>query len=185
MVSGFFTKCHRGCAENKLDLAEPASMETAETLPPSALDVGAADLTHNSEPIGELGSVLRSPAQNLKPMFLPSVASERMNVSTHNMRLSRNGAHSPSQYAPRDSSVILKPFLLGTAASTIPVSLRSSTMVALGPHRAGRLGRVATHKSQISGPMINLSNSTEETPGAYERPRRPPLHGSPDPSSKT
>ncbi len=178
MVSGVSTYCHLVLAKIDLGLAEPASLGTAEILPPSALRIEAVDAPHTVERNVEPGSVVRNPTANLKPMFLPSVTSERQNLPTPDMRLTRNETQIHSRPAARDSSIPLKPFLLGTTVSAIPVSLPSSTMVALGPRRGGRIVRVATHKSQISAPRLNNSGSlTEESLETYERPRPPPLFG--------
>ncbi|KAF9452639.1 hypothetical protein P691DRAFT_803760 [Macrolepiota fuliginosa MF-IS2] len=118
----------------------------------------------------------------LKPMLLPSVASERKPIPPLRARPARDTTQPSPFVGPRDSSSVLKPFLLGTSITSIPVPLPSNTMVPLGPRRTSRATRIATHKSQISVPLLDTSDvSHVEAPEAFERPRPPPrLAGQPD-----
>ncbi|KAJ3571589.1 hypothetical protein NP233_g3660 [Leucocoprinus birnbaumii] len=118
-----------------------------------------------------------SSVAHLKPMLLPSVASERKAAPLPTLRPIRNTRPPAGQ---RDST--LKPFLLGTSISNVPPSLPSSTMIPLGSRRSSRATRVPTHKPQISAPRMNISGDLdEEDPAIYERPRPPPiLIGLPD-----
>ncbi|KXN89896.1 hypothetical protein AN958_04900 [Leucoagaricus sp. SymC.cos] len=119
---------------------------------------------------------------NLKPMILPAVASGRKIVPIPSVRPVRSGSQSSPHVGPRDSTIILRPFLLGTSTTSVPLPLPSSTMVPFGPRRGSRAARVPAHKSRISVPRLNISDPLdEEAPETYERPRPPPaVSGLPD-----
>ncbi|KAF8078481.1 hypothetical protein FPV67DRAFT_1465417 [Lyophyllum atratum] len=74
----------------------------------------------------------------------------------------------------REPSVPLRPFLLGTSSQAMPVMLPSSTMVPIGPRRKGLPSN--PRRPTISGPSLPPDDGRgDQAPGAFERPRPPPL----------
>jgi hypothetical protein len=111
----------------------------------------------------------KQPTVQLRPILLPFVVNERDNLPSMHTRPVRKAQLASPAVRFQESNAALKPFLLGTSATSIPVHLPSSTMVPLGTRKISEGKRVG--KRQISAPRVDMA---EVGPEAFERPRRPP-----------
>ncbi|TFK41025.1 hypothetical protein BDQ12DRAFT_678762 [Crucibulum laeve] len=128
---------------------------------------------NGEEPL-ESKTVPRAPVltSTLRPMILPSIVSPRLSPTqglsgTPLALKDNNGSLSSSR---ESNSIVLRPFLLGTSSPAINSPL-STTMVPIGSRRAR--GGSNARRPAISVPRLTLQEN--ENPGAFERPRPPPL----------
>lgn len=128
-----------------------------------------SDVESEDERSPEIRPVTVTSTQAIRPMILATsalLASRGVTPTT--------SAEAPPELSPkRETNVPLRPLLLGTPQK-IPVRMPSNTMVPIGPRRKGLPGSVRIRN--ISGPSLPLDDGRgDEAPGAFERPRPPPL----------
>ncbi|KAG5654773.1 hypothetical protein H0H81_003781 [Sphagnurus paluster] len=156
-----------------------ARLEPAEEPTPQTQTVTATAATiHPESGTTQPAAIQPARTQAIRPMILTS--SKILAAPVAPSSISQPSNRAPSTERPRemlsprrDSSVPLRPFLLGT--SQLPVILPSSTMVPIGARRKPGLPS-NPRRPTISGPsLLPYDGWGDQAPGAFERPRPPPL----------
>lgn len=110
------------------------------------------------------------PSRRLRPMILASTVTPRVSSdSPSEASASRAPDSNPLTVDSSVAPMPLRPFLLGTSSPLMP----SSTMVPVGFRR---IRAVSGRRPTISGPRPPTPDGRgDQAPGAFERPRPPPL----------
>ncbi|GLB36284.1 hypothetical protein LshimejAT787_0305720 [Lyophyllum shimeji] len=134
-----------------------------------------SDVESEDEPSPQIKPNSATTTQAIRPMILASSA-VLASPATADVAAAAT-TEPPREAAPlkREPNVPLRPFLLGTSSQAIPAILPSSTMVPIGASR--RKGLPSNpRRPTISGPSLPPDDGLgDQAPGAFERPRPPPL----------
>ncbi|KDR85130.1 hypothetical protein GALMADRAFT_131864 [Galerina marginata CBS 339.88] len=148
---------------NFVDLTRPQIISPDASSPPEVEATPTAD------------SATVGPAILLRPMLLPSMvaASPSEQTSIPALSASTYGGEQTSASSPPEPSMNLRPFYLGKPMTSVPQLPSSMVPLAQRRQRGGTISS-NTRRPVISGPRLN-QEKTEAAPGAFERPRPPPL----------
>lgn len=112
--------------------------------------------------------------QTLRPILLGSAMPSVTSIPPMGPATASSGLMTaPANRESMSVQPMLRPFILGSAAPGLPPS-RTPGMVPIGPRVRGRSSSAATLRPRlnISGPR---PQDGDQAPGAFERPRPPPL----------
>jgi hypothetical protein len=152
-------------------------------LPSSSLNNGTmlSDVESEDELTPTIGVPTASTNTGLRQMTLgfliPVVKSpDALEPATASSGLLTTRPLETNRVLRRQPSLPLRPLLLGTSSVAVPLIQSSSTKVPIGSRRKNGGLPSNPRRPVISGPSLSLQDGMgDQAPGAFERPRPPPL----------